>query len=127
VNGKNIMKQLKALVLTCVVAGASLCSAYAVAHPRVQVSVPGADTTVAAPKEIVVTFTEPVEESFSKMTLTAATGKEVGVGKLTIDAANPATLHLEVPSLAAGKYALQWIAVARNGHRTNGEFSFLVK
>jgi methionine-rich copper-binding protein CopC len=117
------MNRLNAFVLAC----AAACSAHAVAHPRVQASAPAADATVAAPKEIVVTFTEPVEEAFSKVTLTAATGAAVGVGKLTLDAADPATVHLAVPPLAAGRYALQWIAVARNGHRTNGQFSFMVK
>jgi methionine-rich copper-binding protein CopC len=36
-------------------------------------------------------------------------------------------LEVSLPPLAAGKYRVFWSVVARDGHRTEGHFTFQVK
>jgi Uncharacterized protein, homolog of Cu resistance protein CopC len=36
-------------------------------------------------------------------------------------------MHLALPQLTAGRYAVRWTAVATDGHRTQGDFAFIVK
>jgi hypothetical protein len=36
-------------------------------------------------------------------------------------------MRLPLPQLGAGRYAVHWIAVATDGHRTQGDFAFIVK
>ena len=123
------MKQLHRLALACVVAGSVFASPFAAAHAALKGSVPAADAIVeASPKEIVLTFNEKVEESFSSVVLKDAGGKDVATGKAHVDAANAAILRVDVPAaLAAGVYNVQWTAVGHDGHRRTGTFKFTVK
>ena len=122
------MKKLNALGMTLVVAASALFSQVAAAHASLKKSVPAADATVdVAPKEITLTFSEHVEEAFSTVTVKDAAGKDVSTAKSHVDAADGATLHLDVPSLQSGVYTVQWAAVTHDSHRRTGDFKFTVK
>jgi methionine-rich copper-binding protein CopC len=112
---------LAALCATVATAG----NAWAHAHPKSMV--PGADATVAAPAEVSITFTEALEQAFSSLTVRDAAGHAVANGKAEVAGATHTVMRLAVPALAPGVYTVQWVAVARDGHRTNGSYSFTVK
>ncbi|MBJ7312976.1 copper homeostasis periplasmic binding protein CopC [Rugamonas sp. CCM 8940] len=121
------MKTLHAMVVAATLAAGALFSSQALAHASLKVSEPPAGATVAAPKEIALTFNEKVEAAFSGITLADGGGKPVAVGKAQVDGANPAILRLGLPLLAPGAYTVSWAAAGRDGHRRKGEFTFTVK
>ncbi len=122
------MKKLNALALSLVLTGAAVVSPFAAAHATLKSSSPAADSMVdVAPKEITLTFNEKVEESFSSVTVKDAGGKAVATTKVHVDAKDPGTLRLDMPSLSSGTYAVQWVAVGHDGHRRTGDFKFMVK
>ncbi|AJP59333.2 hypothetical protein UC34_01955 [Pandoraea vervacti] len=108
-----------AIGLTCLSQGAW-------AHAHVASSEPAAQATVEAPKAVRVTFDSVLEGALSKLTVVDAKGKPVTGAKPELDAARK-TLTLTVPALAAGDYQANWVAVASDGHRTQGSFKFTVK
>jgi methionine-rich copper-binding protein CopC len=109
--------------LYCCVALAG--NAWAHAHPKSMV--PAADATVAAPAEVSMTFTEALEAAFSSIAVVDAAGHAVANGKAEVDSVAPTVMHLALPALAPGVYTVKWVAVARDGHRTSGSYSFTVK
>ena len=112
--------------LSMLVAGLTLASV-ALAHVFPQKQEPGAGTTVAAPAQVRVIFDGPLEPAFSSLTVTDASGKQVNTQKATVDEHQPTTMTVPLPSLAAGRYTVHWIAVASDGHRTHGDYGFDVK
>jgi methionine-rich copper-binding protein CopC len=122
------MKKLNVISLVLVFAGALVLTPPAQAHASLKSSSPAANATVeAAPKDIALTFSEKVEESFSAIALKDAAGKDVTAAKAHIDATDGATLRLDAPLLSSGVYTVRWVAVAHDGHRRTGEFKFTVK
>jgi methionine-rich copper-binding protein CopC len=88
---------------------------------------PGAGATVPSPAEVSILFDGPLEPSFTTLTVTDATGKQVNVDKAHIDPQQAATVSVALPPLVAGHYTVHWAAVAADGHRTHGDYSFNVK
>jgi methionine-rich copper-binding protein CopC len=122
------MKAFQTLLATATMAIAIVASPYAAAHASLKSSDPQAGAVLAsAPKEIVLTFNEKIEQAFSGITLTDSAGKAVAVGKAKVDEANPAVLRLETPKLAAGEYAVTWAVAGHDGHRRTGVFKFSLK
>ncbi|WP_395408251.1 copper homeostasis periplasmic binding protein CopC [Pseudoduganella sp. UC29_106] len=98
------------------------------AHATVKQSIPAAGATLdKAPQQIVLTFNEKVEPAFSSIELKDFSGKAVGESKAFVDSADPVLLKLDLPSLAAGSYQVNWVAVGPDGHRRKGSYSFTVK
>jgi len=100
---------------------------FAMAHARPKVMVPTADSTVASPALISVTFTESVEGKFSSLTVTNEQGKKINTAASSQLPNDPKTLTLALPPLAPGAYLVQWVSVAADGHRMEGEYKFTVK
>lgn len=122
------MKLLRTLSFVLALSAGALVTPIAFAHAAIQASLPAADATLdATPKEIVLTFNENVETSFSAVTLKNSTGNDIELGKLSKDATNATILRIGVPTLKSGTYKVLWIAVGHDGHRRKGEFSFTVK
>ncbi|WP_428983514.1 copper resistance CopC family protein [Paraburkholderia phymatum] len=97
------------------------------AHVFPQKQEPGAGATVEAPAKVVITFDGPLEPAFSSLTVTDASGKQVNTAKSAVDAQQPRVESVALPALPAGKYNVHWVAVASDGHRTHGDYSFNVK
>jgi hypothetical protein len=99
----------------------------AFAHAHLETSEPAANAEVAAPSEVTIRFTEPLEPAFSKIVVTDAGSKTTLATASQVDGQDARVMHLPLPQLAAGRYAVQWVAVATDGHRTQGDFAFIVK
>ncbi|WP_244816478.1 copper resistance protein CopC [Caballeronia sp. Lep1P3] len=100
-------------------------AAYAHVFPRTQV--PPAGATVSSPAQVRIVFDGPLEPAFSTVTVTDAGGKPVNTAKARIDAQDADAISVALPTLQAGKYTVHWVAVASDGHRTHGDYSFEVK
>lgn len=113
------MKSFFAILLAC-------AAGSAFAHAKLEASVPPAGGTVAsAPAALRLTFNEPLEAAFSKITLAGA-GGPVALPKAQVDKADTRVLAVPLPALAPGQYQVQWSAVTRDGHKVRGEFGFRV-
>ncbi|WP_106284056.1 copper homeostasis periplasmic binding protein CopC [Paraburkholderia sp. BL25I1N1] len=108
-------------------AAALLVTSTAFAHAHLSSSEPAANAEVAAPSEVTIHFTEPLEPAFSKITLADTSGKAAAAIESQVDKDDARVMHLPLPQLSTGRYAVHWIAVATDGHRTQGDFAFIVK
>lgn len=113
---------LAAAALT--LAAASLASAHA--RPTRQEPAAGA-TITATINKVAIDFDDRLEPAFSSIDVTNAQGKSVVSGKSAVDAANAKHMSVSVGTLAPGKYTAVWVAVAADGHRTQGRYTFFVK
>jgi methionine-rich copper-binding protein CopC len=99
----------------------------AFAHVFPQTQEPGAGASVTAPSQVKITFDGPLEPAFSSLTITNAAGKQINADKSLVDAHQPDVITVALPPLQAGRYTVQWVAVASDGHRTHGDYAFEVK
>ncbi|MDR8396832.1 MULTISPECIES: copper homeostasis periplasmic binding protein CopC [Paraburkholderia] len=108
-------------------AAALVVTSTAFAHAHLISSQPAANAEVVAPTEVTIHFTEPLEPAFSKIALADASGNAAAPAASQVDASDARAMHLPLPQLGAGRYAVHWTAVATDGHRTQGDFAFIVK
>ena len=97
------------------------------AHTDLVKSSPAADSTIAAPKIIVLTFSEKITPAFSGFDLAMDDGMKATAA--TAVSADGKTVTLTPRgALMAGAYKLNWhAAAAEDGHKTEGVLSFKVK
>jgi methionine-rich copper-binding protein CopC len=97
----------------------------ACAHAFLQHANPGAGAVVAnAPKAIALEFSEPLEPTFSGVTVNDAAGHDVAAAHAVI---NGNFMHIVLNPLTAGRYRVAWRAVSVDTHRTEGAYSFTIK
>jgi methionine-rich copper-binding protein CopC len=117
-----------ALGVATLLAASTASSAFA--HAHLVSSEPAANAAVAAPAEVTIHFTEPLEPAFSRIELADASGKSAlpaASAASVVDKDDAKIMHLPLPPLSAGRYAVHWTAVATDGHRTQGNFAFVVQ
>ncbi len=88
---------------------------------------PKVGSTVSSPSMVRIWFDGDLEPAFSKIEVHDSTGKKVDSGNGRVDPADPKLLEVNLPAIPAGKYKVVWNIVARDGHRTMGDFPFTVK
>ena len=97
----------------------------AVAHAVLDQSVPAPRSTVrASPREVTLKFTQRLEPAFSRVQVFDAKGIEVDRGDSRVDANDPTSLRVSVPSLSKGRYRVTWRVLSIDTHVTKGEFNF---
>ena len=84
-------------------------------------------TLDSSPSLVRIWFDSDLEPAFSKITVRNADDKAIDKGDSRVDAADPKLLEVSIPTLPPGRYRVIWNVVARDGHRTNGDFTFKVK
>lgn len=118
----SIKKTLTTVALLASLFGASA----AFAHAHLKSATPAADSSVAAPADVRLTFTEGVEATFTKVSL-SKDGTEVAIKGLATEGADK-TLLVVTPAapLTAGTYKVEWHAVSVDTHKSEGTYSFKV-
>jgi methionine-rich copper-binding protein CopC len=97
--------------------------AWAHAYPTHQE--PGAGASVPTTQSAVtIDFDDALEPAFSSIQVADASGKSVTRDKAAVDASNKKRMSVPLDALSAGTYTVTWIAVAADGHRTTGHYSF---
>lgn len=97
------------------------------AHAQPESQTPVAGAVVSAPQEVRITYDAALEPAFSSLTVSNAQGKQVNRAKAEVDATTHKTMRVALPALPAGEYLVKWVAVADDGHRTQGSYTFTVK
>jgi copper resistance protein C len=117
-----------AIVRTLIAANALASTQLAHAHAYPQHQEPGAGSTVpTSQKEVAIEFDDGLEPAFSSIAVTDAQGKPVTSAKSVIDPADKKHMSVALNVLTAGVYSVAWIAVADDGHRTQGHYKFTVR
>jgi methionine-rich copper-binding protein CopC len=80
-------------------------------------------TVASAPAEVVLTFTQNLESSFSTVQVTGPGGARVDQGKASVSGN---TMRVGIKSAGPGSYRVQWHALSVDTHKTEGSFSFRV-
>jgi copper resistance protein C len=88
------------------------------AEPRVGSTIP------AAPRELVLSFTQNLEPAFSSVEVSDASGARVDQGKPSVSAT---TMKVGLKQLPPGTYRVRWHVLSVDTHTTEGNFTFHVR
>ena len=99
------------------------------AHAHLKQSSPAKDAVgQVAFTQVTASFTEGLEPAFSSLTLLDAKGKQVDGSKAAPAPGDDKTLILPIAKpLPAGAYTAKWQVLSKDGHKTQGDWSFTVK
>lgn len=118
---------LKNLFTTTALLASLLGASSVFAHAHLKSSTPAADSSVVAPNELRLVFTEGVEAAFTQVKI-SKDGAPLDVKSLATEGADKKTL-IVIPAatpLRAGEYKVQWHAVSVDTHKSEGSYSFKV-
>ncbi len=98
------------------------------AHAYPDHSDPKVGSTVSAsPSQVRIWFDSALEPVFSSIEVHRAGGAKVDDGHGRVDPSDPKLLEVSIPQLAPGTYRVTWSVVARDGHRSSGDYTFTVR
>ncbi len=103
----------------------AFASAGAQAHTSLDHASPLVGSTVSAPHEVRLSFTQALEPKFSAAQLRSSAGSVVATGH--VDPGNPKEIVIPVSGLTPGHYKVDWKVLSVDTHRTEGSFAFEVK
>ena len=112
------------LLLGSVVAAPQVVLAHAFpdhSEPRVGSTVEG------SPASVRIWFDGALESAFTTIVVQDSSGRNVDRGNGHVNSSDPTLLEVELPQLPPGTYHVVWDVLARDGHRTKGDFAFTVK
>lgn len=84
-------------------------------------------TISASPERVRIWFDGALEPAFSTIMVHNAEGKMVDKRDGRVNPSDPTLLEVSVPQLPAGNYHVFWNVLARDGHRTMGDYTFVIK
>jgi methionine-rich copper-binding protein CopC len=118
------MRRLGLFHLALVAAMAA--SYHADAHAFLKQASPAVGSTVPAPTDVVITFTEGVEPAFSSIVVQDSKGDRVDTGDVHAASGDGLKLAVELKPLVPGAYTVIWHATSVDTHKTEGRFVFTV-
>jgi methionine-rich copper-binding protein CopC len=81
-----------------------------------------------SPTVVRIWFDSELEPLFSSIMVHAVKDNSmVDKGDSHVDLSDPALLEVSVPPLPPVEYMVYWSVVARDGHRTSGNYTFTIK
>jgi copper resistance protein C len=114
----------RGLVAALILGAAQLAHAHA--YPTHEAPSAGSTVTTSQ-KDVAIDFDDGLEPAFSSITVTDAQGKSVTSDKSVVDPSNAKHMSVALNALTPGAYSVAWVAVAADGHRTQGHYSFKAK
>jgi len=116
------------LLVLFLVAGAALAvPAAAFAHAALLATSPSASRIVnVPPKEVRLTYSEPVEPRFAIVSVTDPAANQVTDGPPERSPTNPDQLVVPLKKLEQGWYLVYWRVISADGHPVRGAFTFAV-
>ncbi|MCU1750227.1 copper homeostasis periplasmic binding protein CopC [Pseudomonas sp. 6D_7.1_Bac1] len=118
--------QLKKTLTAVALLGSLFAASSVFAHAHLKSATPAADSSVAAPTELRLVFSEGVEANFTKVDI-SKDGVAVAVKSIATESADKKTLVVTPAApLTAGNYKVVWHAVSVDTHKSDGSYSFKV-
>jgi methionine-rich copper-binding protein CopC len=84
-------------------------------------------TINASPDRVRIWFDSELEPAFSTIMVHNAENTMVDNRDGRVNPSDAMLLEVSVPRLPPGKYRVIWSVVARDGHHTEGEYTFFIK
>lgn len=84
-------------------------------------------TVSVSPTKVRIWFDGALEPVSSTLRVQDASGKQVDKGDWHLDPSDATLLEVSLHPLSPGTYRVIWRVVARDGHRTKGDYTFTVK
>jgi methionine-rich copper-binding protein CopC len=84
-------------------------------------------TVSPSPSVVRIWFDSELEPAFSNLMVHSMDGRMVDKRDSRVDSSDPKLLEVSVPPLPPGTYLVIWNVVARDTHRTQGQFTFTIK
>ena len=101
---------------------------FAWSHAFPDHQIPGAGVVLSVPpKAVQIWFDGNLEPVFSTITVEDAAGRVIAKGAVAPNQTDQTLLQTPVPRLDPGTYHVEWSVVARDGHRTEGRYTFIVQ
>ncbi|ARP81229.1 hypothetical protein CAL12_10515 [Bordetella genomosp. 8] len=99
------------------------------AHAHFVASTPAPGAVVErTPDKLTLRVTEGLEPIYSKLVLLDAAGQTVSTGVSSLVPGDDKTLALPIDrQLAPGVYTARWQVLSKDGHKTQGSWSFTVR
>ncbi|MGB2875945.1 MAG: copper resistance CopC family protein, partial [Gaiellaceae bacterium] len=117
----------KSGILALAAAAALALPAAAWAHAALLRTVPAASGKVnQPPREVRLTYSEPIEPRFAIVSVTDATGRQVTSGQPQRAPGSPQTLVAPLRRVPEGWYLVFWRVISADGHPVRGAFTFAV-
>ncbi|HET7306630.1 MAG TPA: copper resistance CopC family protein [Gammaproteobacteria bacterium] len=117
----------KSLLQGLILTAALLLPVAAFAHAFPQHSQPPVGSTVKqSPPAIKIWFNSDLEPLFNKLVVKNAAGKVVTQQPAKVDPNNRMLLEVALPPLPPGQYHVYWRVTAKDGHRTEGDYTFTI-
>jgi methionine-rich copper-binding protein CopC len=99
----------------------------ALAHAFPMQQTPGAGAELSEPPgKVSILFDAELEATFFSLRVVDASNHEVNAGTPHLAPDNNRLLETDLKTLGPGNYHVFWSVVSRDGHRTNGDYSFRV-
>ena len=84
-------------------------------------------TVAEPPTRVRIWFDGVLEPAFSTIIVQNSSGKRMDKGDGQVNPFDAKLLEVSVHPLQVGSYRVIWNVVARDGHRTAGDFTFVIK
>lgn len=84
-------------------------------------------TVSASPSQVRIWFDGDLEPAFSSLMVHNMDGKMVDRKDVRVDSSDSKLISVSIPPLPSGTYLVIWNVVARDGHRTSGQYTFAIK
>ena len=122
------MRAHQAIIVLCSLALAwgGFQSAWGHAFPE-RADPPAGAALAVAPAFVRIWFDAALEPAFSSLRVQTARGQPIPHEEGQVDAGDATLLTVHLPPLASGTYRVLWSVVARDGHRTEGTYTFTVQ
>ena len=116
------------VVVCCIVLLGTIGLRNVSAHAFPEQAEPRVGSTVETPPEQVrIWFNSVLEAAFSHIRVDTASGERIDKGNSHVDPQQSTLLSVDVPPLAPGTYHVTWSVLARDGHHTEGKYTFTVQ
>ena len=84
-------------------------------------------TMAGSPDRVRIWFDSALEPAFSTIMVHSADNRMVDKKDGRVNPSDGTLLEVSVPKLPPGTYRVIWNVVARDGHRTMGDYTFVIK
>jgi copper resistance protein C len=118
------------IIIRCLLPASAILLFHTIAwsHAFVNRSEPRTGVTLGeSPAQIRIWFDGPIESLFSTIRVENGDKQRIDKGNACVSSSDNRLLEVGLPSLPSGRYRVFWSVIARDGHRREGDFSFLIK
>lgn len=89
---------------------------------------PGAGSVLSAsPHSVQIWFDGDIEPIFSTINVEDADSHVIANAAVAPGQSDKTLLQVQFPALSPGIYRVKWSVAARDGHRTEGQYTFIIK